>query len=154
MPLPLWQVALLPLLALGGCAGTAARPDDTHRAVSEWVGGADTVHVRLQGLEMRDCMYVLAGEADVTRGYRLAAVDGLDLFVALHSDSRAVLRLERELALVPGSGETDSVTVVSSAMVGGVRFEEWLQTMTVEGITVDSLYGVYDRQYLEALGRR
>lgn len=154
MPLPLWQMALLPLLAMGGCGGAAARTDTRARAVSEWVDGADTAHVRLQGLEMEGCMHARVGEEGGLRLYRLSGTEGLDLFLALNSDSQAVLRLESEQIFVPSTGETDTVVLVGSAMAGGLTFEQWLEAETAGGIPVDSLYEIYDQQYLEALGRR
>ena len=80
--------------------------------------------------------------------------DGLDLFLALHRDNSAVLRLESEQVFVTDSGSMDSVPTATSAMIAGESFEQWLERETAGGAAVDSLYEVYDQQYLEALGRR
>ncbi|MFO7948933.1 MAG: hypothetical protein R6U36_01040 [Candidatus Fermentibacteraceae bacterium] len=153
LPLPLWKLALLPLLALGGCSGTVAG-NGSGPSVSAWMQGADTAHVQVEGLEMRECMYVVARHGSGPRSYRLGDRDGLDLFLALHRDSPAVLRLESEEVFVTDSGRMDTVPTATSAMIAGESFERWLARETAAGASVDSLYEVYDQQYLEALGRR
>lgn len=153
LPLPLWKLALLPLLALGGCSGTVAG-NGSGPSVSEWMQGADTAHVQVEGLEMRERTYVLVRHGGSRRGYRLGDADGLDLFLALHRDSSAVLRLESQEVFVTDSGSMDTVLTATSAMIGGESFEGWLARVTVGDTSVDSLYEVYDQQYLEALGRR
>mgnify|MGYP006278000525 CR=1 FL=1 len=153
LPLPLWKFALLPLLALAGCSGTVAG-NGSGLSVSAWMQGADTAHVQVEGLEMREHMYVVVRDGGGRRGYRLGDADGLDLFLALHRDSSVVLRLESEEVFVTDSGSMDTVPTATSAMIGGESFEGWLARETVGDSSVDSLYEVYDQQYLEALGRR
>jgi len=153
LPLPLWKFALLPLLALAGCSGTVAGNGSGH-TVPAWMQGADTAHVRVEGLEMRERMYVMVRHGDGSRGYRLGDADGLDLFLALHRDSSAVLRLESQQVFVTGPGSMDTVLTATSAMIAGESFEGWLARQTAGGASVDSLYDLYDQQYLEALGRR
>jgi len=153
LPLPLWKFALLPLIALGGCSGTAAR-DGSGPSVSAWMQGADTAHVQVEGLEMRERMYVVVRYGGGRRGYRLGDADGLDLFLALHRDSSAVLRLESQEVFVTDAGSMDTVPTATSAMIAGERFEGWVAREMAGGASVDSLYEVYDQRYLEALGRR
>ena len=154
LPPPLWKIALLPVLALAGCSGTAVRDGNSGLSVSAWMGGSDTAHVQLKGLEMRERMYVLVRHHSSLRSIRLGDVDGLDLFLALHRDSSAVLRMQSEQVFITDSGSMDSVPTATSAMVAGESFEQWAELETANGVSMDSLYETYDQQYLEALGRR
>jgi hypothetical protein len=151
VPLPLWHLALLPLLAIGGCSSART---DSGAVTAQWIGGADTARVTVVGLEMDEFMH-----AEVTRGgqselYRLAPADGLDLFLAMNAGSSAVLRLESRRVFLPESGGTDTVAMVTSAAAGGTSFEEWVSRQTGDSLPVDSLYSIHDQVYLEALGRR
>jgi len=151
LPLPLWQLALLPILAIGGCGSARTASGD---ATAHWIGEADTAHVTVEGLVTEDLMHV-----ETTRGgrrtvYRLAPTDGLDLFMAVHAGRPAVLRLESRRVFLPESGGIDTVLVATSAVAEGTSFEEWLALQTGDSLSVDSLYSLYGQVYLEALGRR
>lgn len=151
VPLPLWHLALLPLLAIGGCGSARTASGG---ATAHWIGEADTAHVTVEGLVSEELMHVEATRGGRRTLYRLAPTDGLDLFLAVHAGRPAVLRLESRRVFLPESGGVDTVAMVTSAASEGTSFEEWLALQTGDSLTVDSLYSLYDQVYLEALGRR
>jgi len=150
---PCWQWLLLPLLCLGGCVEKTVH-DGPSGSSGMWAAGADTIHARLEGLEMDDDIYARLDRGGSIVAYRLAPRDGLDLFLAVNVGGSAVLKLEQARLFIPDSGETENVTRIASAYAGGESFERWLEDETSDMIPVDSLYSLYDQQYLEALGRR